>query len=153
MGLFNEVTIGYDPCFELNEFNEPRLKSEIELTKDIVLFICLSTPGQYPSLPYIGLDLQSILYSHFDEISERDIQEKLIAQCQALNHPIKDGTVSIKKTVYKGDNSLLLHIEGTESYPNGYKRDGNSDTTAYLIGITLDELKRLIYNVNTVEGG
>lgn len=153
MGLFNEVTIGYDPCFELNEFNEPRLKSEIELTKDIVLFICLSTPGQYPSLPYIGLDLQSILYSHFDEISERDIQEKLIAQCQALNHPIKDGNVSIKKTVYKGVNSLLIHIEGTESYPNGYKRDGNNGTTAYLIGITLDELKKLIYNVNMVKGG
>lgn len=153
MSLFDSVTVGYDPCFELNEFNEPRLKSEIEMIKDIVLFVCLSSVGQYPSLPYIGLDLQSILYSHFDEISENDIKEKLISQCQALNRPIKDGTVSVKKTVYKGVNSLLIHIEGTESYPPGYKRDTNSDTTAYLIGITLDELKKLIYNVNTVKGG
>lgn len=149
----NGVTVGYDPCFELNEFNEPRIKSEIELIKDVVLFICLSSPGQYPSLPYVGLDLQSMLYSHFDEVSEEDIKDKLISQCLALSHPIKDGTVSVKKTVYKGVNSLLIHIEGTESYPSGYKRDSNNEVTSYLIGITLDELKRLIYNINTVKGG
>jgi len=150
LSLFNNVTIGYDLTFELNEFNEPRIKSEIELIRDVVLFICFTKPGQYPSLPYVGLDLESMLYSFYDEISDDDIKDKLISQCAALGYPIKDGTIQVRKTKYKGEPSLLIHIEGTESYPNGYKRDTQSDTTAYLIGITFDELKKLIYNINTV---
>jgi hypothetical protein len=63
--IINEPNIGYDTTFELNEFNEHRLRSEIELIKNTILFILFAKPGQYPSLPHIGLDIQSMLYSFY----------------------------------------------------------------------------------------
>ena len=35
--MYNNLTVGYDTTFELNEFNEPRLRSEIEVIKDVFL--------------------------------------------------------------------------------------------------------------------
>ena len=57
-----DTNIGYDCTFELNEFNEPKLSSEIETIKNTLLFILFSKPGQYPSLPQIGIDINSYLY-------------------------------------------------------------------------------------------
>ena len=48
------ASIGYDGTFELNEFNEPKLASEIEVVKNIILTVLFFKPGQYPSLPTIG---------------------------------------------------------------------------------------------------
>ena len=65
---------------------------------------------------------------------------------------LNDGTVQIKKTKYRGNPSLMISIEGTESYPDGYMKDHINVADRYLIGITFDELNRMIYNIN-VEGG
>ena len=43
-------SIGADLTFELDQYNEPRLKSEGEMIKDIILYVLFSKPGQYPSL-------------------------------------------------------------------------------------------------------
>lgn len=144
--------IGYDTTFELNEFGEPRLRSEIELIKDIVLFILFSKPGQYPSLPEIGLDIQSLLYSFYDELDVEDLKEKLVSQCEALHVHFNNGVVDFRKTKYRNHPSLLIHIEGAETYPPGYMKDSIGAVDKYLIGITFDELNKMVYNIST-EGG
>lgn len=141
--------IGYDLTFELNEFNQPKLKSEVEMVKDIVLFVLFSKPGQYPSLPGIGLDIQSMLYSFYDEIDEGELKSKIIEQCNALGTYFKNGMINIKKTIYKKQPSLMIHIEGTESFPDGYMKDHNRVTNKYLIGLTFDDMEKMIYNINT----
>ena len=146
------TNIGYDTTFELNEFNEPRIRSEIEVVKDIILFILFAKPGQYPSLPHIGLDIQSKLYSFYDELDESDLKFKINDQCKAMGMYLNEGVVQIKKTKYKGHPSLMISIEGSEQYPSGYMRDHINNTNRYLIGITFDELNRMIYNINS-EGG
>lgn len=146
-----DSSIGYDTTFELNEFNEPRLRSEIELIKNTILFILFSKPGQYPSLPNIGLDIQSTLYSFYDELNESDLKYKINEQCNALGVYLKNGTVEVKKTMYRGHPSLMINIEGSESYPDGYLKGYGNNSNKYLIGITFDELNKMIYNIN--EGG
>lgn len=146
--IINEPNIGYDTTFELNEFNEPRLRSEIELIKNTILFILFAKPGQYPSLPHIGLDIQSMLYSFYDEINESDLKYKIKEQCNAMGVYLNDGTVDIRKTKYRGRPSLLINIQGTESYPDGYLKDHINESNNYLIGITFDELDKMIYNIN-----
>lgn len=93
--------IGYDGTFEMNEFNEPRIRSEIEVVKNTILYILFTKPGQYPSLPSIGLDIESKLYSFYDEINTEDLKEKLINQCNALGAYINSGMVDIRKQKYR----------------------------------------------------
>lgn len=149
--VYAETSVGYDGTFELNEFNQPRLSSEIETVKNALMFILLSKPGQYPSLPFIGLDIERVLFSFFDELDEQDLKNKISEQCKMLGIYIQNNVIDIKKTRYQGQPSLLIHIEGTESYPKGYMSDRVGNSSKYLIGLTLDEMGKLIYNIN--EGG
>lgn len=149
---YAETSIGYDGTFALNEFNQPKLSSEIETVKNVLLFILFAKPGQYPSLPYIGLNLQEMLYSFYDEINETDLKNKCCEQCKMLGVYIQNNVIDFKKTIYQGKPSLMIHIEGTETYPNGYMADKVGNSTKYLIGITLNDINEMIYNTNK-EGG
>ena len=149
---YTDLGVGYDTTFELNEFNEPRIRSEIELIKDVILFILFAKPGQYPSLPQIGLDIQSRLYSFYDELKESDLIFEITEQCKVLGIFFNNGTIQIKKIKYRKQPSLLISIEGKETYPDGYMKDHINNSDRYLIGITFDELNNMIYNINR-EGG
>lgn len=150
--MINDLTVGYDTTFELNEFNEPRIRSEVEVIKDVILFILFSKPGQYPSLPKIGLNIQSKLYSFYDELIEEDLKHKIKEQCGAMGIYLTNGVINIKKTKYHGKPSLMIAINGTEQYPDGYMKDHINIANNYLIGITFDELNQMIYNINTIGG-
>lgn len=143
-----ETGIGYDTTFELNEFNEPRIRGEIETLKDALLFVLFSKPGSYPSIPELGLDIETYLYSFYDEIDVEDLKGKITDQCELIGAYIRGGTIQIKKTKYRSKPSLLIHIEGSETFPDSYKHDNISDDNKYLIGITYDDLNKMIYNVN-----
>lgn len=141
-------SIGFDTTFELNEFNEPRLRSEIETLKDVLLFILFSKPGQYPSLPTIGLDIGSLLYEFYDDIDEDKLKNDLVEQCSILNQYINNGSIIVKKIRYKNKPSLIIHIEGNEKFPSNYKHDNVGDSNQYTIGISFNEINQMIYNVN-----
>ena len=145
-----DTNIGYDCTFELNEFNEPKLSSEIETIKNTLLFILFSKPGQYPSLPQIGIDINSYLYEFYDEIDTAELQQKLISQCSALGVYMSNGSINIRKAIYKNQPSLLITVSGIESFPNEYKCDRGAKNKNYLIGITYDEMKKMVYNINTI---
>lgn len=147
---YAETSIGYDTAFGLNEFQQPKLKSEIETLRDIVLFICYARPGQYPSLPQLGMDLQEMLYSHYDDISEADIKNQLIQNCNMLDVYITAGMLDVKKMKYNNQPSLIIYVEGTATYPTGYMSDRVGSTSKRYIGLSLDDLGSLIYNESEV---
>lgn len=146
-------SVGYDAAFELNEFNQPKLFSEVELVKNVVLYVLFSKKGQYPSLPFVGMDITSRLYSFYDELNIDEMKAELISQCAALGVYVQSGMIQMKKTKYRGQPSLMINISGKESYPPGYLRDNATSNDTYLIGITYDSLNQLIYNVRAVQGG
>lgn len=145
--------IGYDTSYELNEFGQPRIRSEIELIVDIVLFVLFAKPGNYPSIPWIGLDINTMLYSFYDEIDENDLKTKIIQQCNALGVFFDNDIINIKKTMYKKQPSLFIHINGKASYPDGYMKNTENGEETYLIGITYDEFNNMVYNINNQGGG
>lgn len=145
---YASTSIGYDVTFEFNEFNQPRIRSEIETVKNIILFILFARPGQYPSLPHIGLDLETKLYGFYDELDVNELKQQLSQQCSELNVYFNSGAVEFKKTKYRNKPSLMIHIEGNELFPDKYMKDHVGDSKAYLIGITLDEMNKMIYNIN-----
>lgn len=140
--------IGYDAEFELNEFGEPKLCSEIELIKNVILFILFTSPGQYPSLPTIGMDINQLLYSFYDEIDPDKLKQQIIEQCNALGIFFQNNIIAVKKMIYRKQPSLLIHIEGKASYPRTYHRDKVDNVEKYMIGITFDEMNQMLYNIN-----
>lgn len=145
---YSENSIGYDCTFELNEFGSPKISSEIETLKNALLFILYSKPGQYPSIPFIGLDFENILYSFYDEIDEEEIKSKIIEQCSLLGLYFSNITIQIKKMIYQDQPSLLINLSGIEQYPSGYMTNKNGNPTQYLIGVTMNEIGRMIYNIS-----
>lgn len=152
MAISTRYGIGYDTTFELNEFSQPRLRSEIEVIKNTILFVLFAQPGQYPSLPFIGLDIKTMLYSFYDEFSVNDLKDKIIEQCKALGACFDANIISIEKKRYKNEPSLFIYIEGKDSYPSGYMRDTIDDVDRYKIGITYDQFKDMVVSINSVGG-
>lgn len=145
-------SLGYDAEFTLNEFNQPKLTSEIELKKNVLIFVLFSRKGQYPSLPLIGMNIEEELYSHYDEIDVGNLQNEIINQCSALGVSFQTGEIQIKKQMYRNQPSLLIGVYGRESYPEGYMRDSINQGDSYLIGITYDDMKQMIYDVGIMGG-
>jgi hypothetical protein len=142
--------LGYDLTFELNKFSQPRIASEIEMIKNIVLYVLLSKPGQYPSLPNIGLDIESMLYTDYENLNVEELKKAIHNQCTALGTFFNDNTIQIQKTIYKDKPSLLINIDGRDLVPSDgvYLTDSNNNNDVYMIGITFDQLDQLIYSIN-----
>jgi len=149
MANYSQSGVGYDLTFELNEFEEPKLRSEIETLKDALLFVLFTKPGQYPSLPQIGMNIQNELYSNYDKLDTDDIKNRIIDQCHALGQYLDAGTIAIRKTKYKNIPSLLIYVEGTATFPPSYK-SSSAIPSKYYIGLTYDDMKNMIYNINAV---
>ena len=150
MDLLNPSVLGYDTTFELDDFSRPRLRSEAELIKNLVLYIFFSEPGNYPSLPNIGLRIQDRLYSFYDELNEDDLKNELTQQCSALGYYLKNGTIHIRKVKYRGKPSLMIHIDtSSEDYNiRSYKDQIDNNEDQFQIGITFNELNQMIYNIS-----
>jgi hypothetical protein len=146
-----DTRLGYDLTFELDKFSKPKLRDTTELVKNTLLFILFSKPGQYPSLPHIGLDLQRILFSYYDEITESRLVEMIADQCIALGLFFNEGSIQVKKIMYQGKPSLLIYIEagGDDSQMlNQFGIDPQRDVDVYKIGITYNDLNQMIFNIS-----
>jgi hypothetical protein len=142
--------IGYDCTFEMDEFNRPRLREEAELVKNTVLTILFMRPGQYPSLPYLGLNIRDKLYSFYDELDETALARELTEQCQALSSYIQQGDIMIKKMIYRDMPSLIIYVStaSTDGSVISYTNKSQNKATSFYIGISVDELNKLLYNIN-----
>ena len=145
------MSIGYDLTFDINEFGNPKIKSELESIKDIILFILYTKPGQYPSMPQIGLDIDNLLYSHYDDIDIESLKNKIIDQCSALETFFDSNQVTIQKFIYNNNPLLYIQIVGVSKYPSTYQADDINTIGKYDIALTHDELNRLISNVKVVK--
>lgn len=142
--------IGYDCTFEMDDFNKPRLREEAELVKNVVLLILFMKPGQYPSIPWLGLNIRDKLYSFYDEIDETALARELSEQCQALGTYIQQGDIIIRKMIYRDMPSLLIHVSTTATDGSiiNYNNKSKNKASEFYIGISVNELNKLLYNIN-----
>jgi hypothetical protein len=130
-------TLGYDVLMDVDAYNKPKVISTFELCVNSILTLLKMKPGQYPSIPELGIDIEKYLHEYADDPEvPREILNKLYDQCNRLN------VVGITIDVYveksdDGSNALIVKVEGTETLTYGEKRP------AVIIGITYDKLNRL----------
>lgn len=133
--------LGFDLSFGLNNFSKPKIISVSEMAKNIVTFILFSKPGQYPSLPSIGLDIEHYLYSHKNEININDLKAKIIDQCSVIDEFFNQQWIDLSiETNKNGQPELKIKIKYSPA-------QNKSETQAFQIGISYDELNKMIYEI------
>lgn len=147
----NVARLGFDTTFEMNAFSQPRIRNELELIKNTLLYLLFSKPGQYPSIPWIGLNIRDLLHTHHDNLDVVDLQNRLISQCAAFGVYFENGTIQLLNVLYRNKPALLIHVETTPDdthVANVQKYLDQRNDNKFLIGITFNELNEMIYNVS-----
>jgi hypothetical protein len=143
--------IGNDCTFELDTFGKPRLCSTTETLKNVVLYILFSKPGQYPSIPHLGMDIRSLLYNYYDDLSETELEDRLVQQCSALYPYVQTGNIRVRKMIYRNMPSIIVYVSTDEndSVVNGQvSRNRKNNSLEFYIGLSVDDLGNLLYNIN-----
>ena len=129
--------VGYDVALDYDDLYKPKIKSSFQLCIDSILTLLFMKPGQYPSIPELGIDIESYLHEYADDASiPSQIKNELKRQCNRIEMTGVDVDVYFDKT-YDGIDSLVVDIKGTDTLAYG------DESPHVLIGITYDKLKRL----------
>lgn len=130
-------TLGYDVLMDVDAYNKPKVISTFEMCVNSILTLLKMKPGQYPSIPELGIDVEKYLHEYADDPNiPNEIKTKLYDQCNRLQ------SVNISIDVYieranDGTNALIVKVEGSDTLTYGEK------PSSVIIGITYDKLNRL----------
>ena len=129
--------IGYDFAFGTDSMGRPKVLSSFQIGVNAVLTLLFMKPGQFPSIPDLGIDIDSYLHEYSDDENiPIEIKEKLTEQCNRLDIIGLKINVSLEHMEDNKD-ALLIDITGTESLCYG------NETDHVIIGISYDKLNRL----------
>jgi hypothetical protein len=132
-------TLGYDATMGYDSAYKPKVISTFEMAVNIILTLLLMKPGQYPSIPELGINIESYLFEYADDKSiPKKIREELEEQCNRLS--ITDITIDCIIDELEGNPALILQIEGSDRTVIGSK------SKKVVIGVSFDELNQLYSN-------
>jgi len=129
--------LGYDTPLDISPLGKPLVISSFEMCINVILTLLMMKPGQYPSIPELGIDIESYLHEYADDTNIPDkIKSQLNEQCNRLQLT----GINIEVTMDTTDpsmNALVIMITGTDRIAYG------SESNKVIIGITYDQLNRL----------
>lgn len=130
--------IGYDVALDYDSTYKPKVLSSFETAINIVLTLLLMKPGQYPSIPELGIDIDQYLHEYADDPNiTKTIIDKIYDQCNRLKLMINlDISCNIEK-LSNGLNALIVQITGDEQLAYG------AESNKVIIGISYDKLNQI----------
>lgn len=135
-------SLGYDVLMDTDSFNKPKVISTFQLCVNSILCLLKMKPGQYPSIPELGLDVEQYLHEYSDDQSiPATIRTKLYDQLNLLQLTGIQIEVMFDKTD-DGFDALLIQITGDERLEYGEK------LSPVIIGITYDQLSHMYTRVS-----
>lgn len=135
------LSSGLDATFDINNYSSPKLISQTELAKNIIMFILYSKPGAYPSLPQIGLNIDKYLYEDYETLKVDTIQQQLVEQCSFLEEFFANGSIKLKKIIENNKPTIKIEV-------NYEPLNEERPTNSYNLGITYDELTEMISDLS-----
>lgn len=131
-------TIGYDFALDYDSTYKPKVLSSFETAVNIILTLLMMKPGQYPSIPELGINIDQYLHGYSDDKTiTTTIRNKIYDQCNRLMlMPHLDVQCSIER-MSNGIDALIVQIIGDERLGYGNESD------KVVLGITYDELNNL----------
>jgi hypothetical protein len=104
------VKIGQEVLFGLDNFHKPKMLSLKDTVAQQIINLLLMRPGNLPSLPHIGINIEQYMYRLQDDFDPEEIKQKIYNQCSELLSYISLGEVQIFITIYKGKDLLIVAI-------------------------------------------
>lgn len=108
-----------------------------ETVAQVILNLFMMRPGNYPSLPHIGINIRQYLYKLEEDIDVNELKEKIFTQCSQLLSFISIGEVKAFVVPHEGQALLIVVIPIT-----GLDDDDN----ALVLGFQQDENNELLFN-------
>ena len=132
--------LGYDVLMDVDEFHKPKVIDTFDMVVNSILTLLVMKPGQYPSIPELGIDIEQYLYEYSDDKSiPSTIVTKIYDQCNLIQATGIEVSCFISHTT-PAKHELCVQIKGTD-----YVTFGHDSPTA-IIGISYDKLNRLYIN-------
>ena len=129
--------LGYDTTLAVDSFNKPKVISSFEMMINAILTLLFMKPGQFPSIPDLGIDIESYLHEYADDPTiPSTIENKLNDQCNRLQYTGLMFDCYFDHTS-EGIACLVIKITGTEKLARG------SQSNTVYIGISYDKLNQL----------
>lgn len=137
MAMKQELEFGLD-----NFGKQKKLSLENTIAK-MVLNLFLLKPGQLPSLPHVGMDIQQYLYRTIEDIDVDELKRNIVSQCETLSTYVDISSVRVLLFPYQ-DNALLyiiipLLIEN-DTLMIGFKKDNKTSRVTFNYKITDEEM-------------
>lgn len=130
-------TLGYDVLLDVDSMYKPKVITTFQMCVNAISTLLFMKPGQYPSIPDLGIDIESYLHEYADDPNTpAKIKTSLQEQCNRINIVGIDVDCSIDQFP-DGTNALVVKITATEKL--AYGSQGNT----VIIGISHDKLNRL----------
>lgn len=122
-----------DPTFGVNAFNQAKYRNETETVANSILNLLFGKPGYFPSMPNLGLNIQELIYSFWDEISTTRIKAEISAQCSVFKEYVSNGSLDVIKSSYMDKPLLLVNIpvqikDAQQVLSVGVTQDPNGNT-------------------------
>lgn len=129
--------LGYDVLMDTDSTYKPKVISTFDMCVNIIITLLLMKPGQYPSIPELGIDIDQYLHEYADDATiPTKIINSLNDQCNRIQLTGLDITCNIDKMT-NGMNALIVQIKASEQISYG------SESSNIIIGISYDKLNRL----------
>jgi hypothetical protein len=129
--------LGYDVLMGCDETEKPKVIGTFEMCVNTILTLLLMKPGQYPSIPDLGINVESYLLRYSSDKSiPMNIKTKLEEQCNRIQITGVSFEVYVETGEY-GRDELKILITGDDRLTYGLPEKET------IIGITWDRLNRL----------
>ena len=129
---------GVDPKFGVNAFERGDFCNESQTVANNFLALLFGKPGFFPSMPELGIYVQSYIYQHFDEIDTESIKSKIITQCDDLMSWVNDGSFDVMKVENQRNGSPILLFKLPVQEKDVSKH--------FAVAVTLGDNESIVYN-------
>ena len=130
-------TLNYDVLLDTDSMGKPKVISSFDLGINTILTLLFMKPGQFPSIPELGIDIESYLFEYADDPHiPTAILDKINDQCNMIGMVGFDIEVKLDKTD-EGHDAVIIEITGNERLGYG------AESGHVIIGISYDKLNRL----------
>lgn len=133
--------------YGVDDFNRPKVLSQSESLKQIVMNVLTCKPGNLPSLPEIGVDINKyVQYSVIEDLDIPGLQTLIQSQLATVLSGDEVGDVVVFTPELDGKKIIVISIPIT---PAGEEQTGEN---AIVAGFSLSEKKELLSSIEVQLG-
>lgn len=130
--------LNYDVLLDVDSTYKPKVISTFDLCVNTIITLLMMKPGQYPSIPELGIDIEQYLHEYADDPSiPATIVSKLHDQCNRLQTVIGLDIECFIERLSNGLNALVVQVTGNDRISYG------NESHKVLIGISYNKLNDL----------